>query len=136
MGELMSSELIGDWSEFDGIIGVTLVLTEHIGVAVITLGGLLSLALAWKATKTGDADFYTYYRRYLGRSIVLGLEILVASDIIRTVSSTPQLMEVLTLGLIVLIRSFLSFMLAQELNAHSSKEARHKDKVPLNPEPS
>ncbi len=55
-------------------------------------------------------------RSYFGRSILLGLEILVAADLIRTVAVEPTLNNVLGLGLIVLIRTFLSFSLEIEID--------------------
>ena len=55
-------------------------------------------------------------RRYFGRSILLGIEILVAADLIRTVAVDPTLENVLVLGLIVLIRTFLSFSLEIEMD--------------------
>ena len=54
-------------------------------------------------------------RQNLGRGILLGLEILIAADIIRTVAITPTLDGVLVLGVIVLIRTFLSMALQVEL---------------------
>lgn len=59
---------------------------------------------------------YTEFRRALGRSILLGLELLVAADIIRTVAITPTLESVAVLGGIVLIRTFLSFSLELEIS--------------------
>ena len=55
-------------------------------------------------------------RLYFGRSILLGLEVLVAADLIRTVAVEPTLHNVLVLGLIVLIRTFLSFSLEIEID--------------------
>jgi len=58
---------------------------------------------------------YSMYRQDLGRAILLGLEFLVAGDIIRTVVVSPTLDNVLVLGLIVLIRTFLSMALQLEV---------------------
>ena len=58
---------------------------------------------------------YHRYRKRLGRSILLGLELLVAADIIRTVAVAPTFESVGVLGLIVLIRTFLSFSLELEI---------------------
>jgi uncharacterized membrane protein len=55
------------------------------------------------------------YRANLGRGILLGLELLVAADIIGTVAITPSLESLSVLGLIVLIRTFLSFSLEIEI---------------------
>jgi len=62
-----------------------------------------------------DVNTYRRYRQQLGRSILLGLELLVAADIIRTVALTPTLTSVAVLAGIVLIRTFLSFSLELEI---------------------
>lgn len=58
---------------------------------------------------------YRTYRRQLGRSIILGLEFLIAGDIIRTVVVADTLENIAVLGLIILIRSFLSITLHLEV---------------------
>ena len=60
-------------------------------------------------------DVYDWYRQALGRAILLGLELLVAADIIGTVAVRPTLETVGVLALIVLVRTFLSFTLELEL---------------------
>ena len=64
------------------------------------------------------ATRYERYRRDVGRAILLGLEFLVAADIVRTVAFTPSMESVLVLALIVAIRTFLSWSLALELDGH------------------
>jgi uncharacterized membrane protein len=56
------------------------------------------------------------YRQNLGRAILLGLELLVAGDIIKTVAVSPTLQNMAVLGAIVIIRTFLSFSLELEIN--------------------
>ena len=85
------------------------------GVVVIVLGGLAATALAGTRLVARDVDTYRRYRQQLGRSILLGLELLVAADIIRTVAVTPTLASVAVLAGIVLIRTFLSFSLELEI---------------------
>ncbi len=58
---------------------------------------------------------YTSCRQNLGRAILLGLEFLVAGDIVRTVGVEPSLRSIVVLGLVVLVRTFLSFTLEVEL---------------------
>ncbi|WP_345409910.1 DUF1622 domain-containing protein [Nonomuraea salmonea] len=60
-------------------------------------------------------DAYQRYRKGLGRAILLGLEFLVAADIIRTVAISPTFASVGVLAVIVLVRTFLSFSLEVEL---------------------
>lgn len=63
----------------------------------------------------GTGIGYRRYREDLGRAILLGLEVLVAADIVRTVAFTPTLDSVMVLALIIAIRTFLSWSLALEL---------------------
>jgi uncharacterized membrane protein len=63
----------------------------------------------------GRAGVYRMIRSYFGRTMLLGLEVLVAADLIRTVAVDPTMQNVLVLGLIVLIRTFLSFSLEIEM---------------------
>lgn len=84
------------------------------GVAVIVCGALLAAALT-VTRRSGQPNRYESFRRQLGRSILLGLEFLVAADIIRTVAITPTPTSVAVLGGIVLIRTFLSFSLQLEM---------------------
>jgi uncharacterized membrane protein len=86
------------------------------GVAVIVVGVLAATVLAGAGARGGVPGGYRRYRQRLGRSILLGLELLVAADIIRTVAVTPTLTSVAVLGGIVLIRTFLSFSLEVEIS--------------------
>jgi uncharacterized membrane protein len=90
---------------------------EVTGVAIIVIGALaatLSFIHAGLVTVGWPAAFHRY-RANLGRGILLGLELLVAADIIGTVAVTPSIENLLVLGLIVLIRTFLSFSLEVEI---------------------
>lgn len=78
----------------------------------LALGGHQPRQLSAGSEKLG---FYRSYRQLLGRSILLGLELLVAADIIRTVAVTPTFVSVGVLAIIVLIRTFLSFSLELEI---------------------
>lgn len=93
--------------------GVGLII-DGAGVLVIVLG-LLIAAARFILSGTQAADPYRVLRQDLGRGILLGLELLVAADIIRTVAVDPNLQNVMVLGLIVLIRTFLSMALQVEL---------------------
>jgi uncharacterized membrane protein len=86
------------------------------GVLVIVLGVLASTVKAAVRWARGDrSSVYASFRSQLGRSILLGLELLVGADIVRTVAVTPTLGSVLALGLVVVIRTFLSFSLELEI---------------------
>ena len=86
------------------------------GVAVLLIGFVLGAVRSLSAYLDGRGEAaYDMVRRYFGRSILLGIEVLVAADLIRTVAVDPTMENVLVLGLIVLIRTFLSFSLEIEL---------------------
>jgi len=90
---------------------------EALGAATLLGGLFLSLGLAIRSlrrTRRG-ADAYRVLRQSFGGAILLGLEILVAADLVRTVAVAPTLSNVGTLALIVLIRTFLSFSLEIEI---------------------
>jgi uncharacterized membrane protein len=91
---------------------------DAVGVAVIALGALISAVGAVRRLHAGTADVYRTFREQLGRSILLGLEFLVAADIIRTVAVTPDARSVAILAGIVLIRTFLSFSLQLEVTGY------------------
>ncbi len=88
---------------------------DGIGVFVIIGGALVVTArlVLHRAQNTGN--YYSLYRQDVGRAILLGLEFLIAGDIIRTVVVAPTIQNVLALGLIVLIRTFLSLSLQLEI---------------------
>lgn len=85
------------------------------GVIVIAVGAVIAFAGAVIRFTRREADVYRRLRELLGRTILLGLELLVAGDIVRTVAAKPTLTSVAVLGGIVLIRTFLSFSLEVEI---------------------
>lgn len=85
------------------------------GVGAILVGGLAATITAARSARQHRPGVYRSFRRQLGRSILLGLELLVAADIIRTVAVTPTLGSIGVLAGIVLIRTFLSFSLELEI---------------------
>ncbi|HRO31436.1 MULTISPECIES: DUF1622 domain-containing protein [Micrococcaceae] len=104
--------------EFQGAMEAVGKAVDIAGVVAIVVGIAVASFIAAGALlgKGPDrTDVYHQYRRRLGRSILLGLELLVAADIIRTVAVTPTFASVGVLALIVLIRTFLSFSLELEI---------------------
>lgn len=89
---------------------------DAVAVAVIVVGALFAAATTLTRHLSRDGNRYEMFRKRLGRSILLGLDFLVAADIIRTVAITPTVESVLVLGGIVLIRTFLSFALELEIS--------------------
>jgi uncharacterized membrane protein len=88
---------------------------EIAGVALI-VGGLALASGRYLALRGDAATRYQRYRHDLGRAILVGLEVLVAADIVRTVAFTPTMDSVAVLAMIVAIRTFLSWSLALELD--------------------
>ena len=91
---------------------------EVIGIVTLVVGMVIAIARAG-VVLVGSQDAeqaYRVVRTVFGRSILLGLEFLVAADIIRTVAVEPSLENVAVLGVIVLIRTFLSFSLEVEID--------------------
>ena len=86
---------------------------EALGVAIITIGGLIGIVGAAR-TATSPAEFYVHAREGFARPLLLGLEILVAADIIETITIDRSLESIASLGLLVLIRVILSFSLEAE----------------------
>ena len=86
------------------------------GVAVVVIGATAAVIAAAVHAIQHQSRVYQRLRQQLGQSILLGLELLVAADIIRTVAVTPTLLSVLVLAGIVLIRTFLSFSLELEIS--------------------
>jgi uncharacterized membrane protein len=94
-------------------VNVAASLFEAAGTFVMTIGTLVALLVTLR--DRDRADVYKAFRNRLGRAIILGLELLVAADILRTISTQPTITKVAVLGGIVLIRTFLSFSLEVEL---------------------
>ena len=114
----------------DVIEGVGKVI-DAIGVAVIVIGIVVAAAVVWRRTLMRREPIYNDFRHRLGRAILLGLELLVAGDIIRTVAATPTLESVGVLAGIVAIRTFLSFSLEVEISGRWpwQKPARQDSEV-------
>ncbi len=104
-------------STFRQVMEVIGTAVDGVGVLAVVVGALIAtgrfLMRGWGG-RTGAS--YHLYRQDIGRAILLGLEFLVAGDIIRTVVVAPTLENVIILGLIVLIRTFLSMALQLELD--------------------
>jgi uncharacterized membrane protein len=90
---------------------------EVLGVAVLAIGSVWGIAGYLIALARGERrSAYEDLRHTIGRAILLGLEILIIADIVKTVTIDPSLESALSLGLIVVVRTFLSFSLEIELD--------------------
>jgi uncharacterized membrane protein len=92
-------------------IGMTI---DAAGVVVIVIGVAIAFVIAAVRLSRHESDVYRRFRQRLSQAILLGLELLVAGDIVRTVATSPSLTSVAILASVVLIRTFLSFSLEVE----------------------
>lgn len=121
---MSSSEALGyvrgiiEWAALAiDLLGAIIIVT---GVIKVTLmPGTLRYLFA-----QGRTGAYESYKHQLGRSLLLGLEFLVAGDVVRTVALEPTLNNVAVLGILVLIRTFLSWSLAVEIEGRWPWQAR------------
>jgi uncharacterized membrane protein len=103
---------------YDHVISDIVKVVEAMGAAIMVAGGLW--AFVYAAIQAMDAgarpSVYRQLRRRLGRVILLGLEVLIIGDIVRTIIVDPTLRSVAVLGIIVIIRIVLSFSLEVEID--------------------
>jgi len=100
------------YREIMELIGRTV---DAVGVLIIVAGAVIATVRFALVHEREPGHGYRSYRQDLGRAILLGLEFLIAGDIIRTVVVAPTLENVLILALIVIIRTFLSMTLQLEV---------------------
>jgi uncharacterized membrane protein len=103
---------------FDDVISEVVKVVEAFGAGIIVLGGLAAfLVFASRALRPATSrESYDELRRTLGRCILVGLEVLIIADIVRTIIVDPTLESVAVLGIIVVIRIALSFSLEVEID--------------------
>jgi len=110
-----------------GAIEWAALVIEILGALVI-VAGVIRLAVTRGTIrflfKLDEAGAYSSYKHQMGRSLLLGLDFLVAGDVVRTVALEPTLINVAVLGLLVLVRTFLSWSLAVELEGHWPWQSR------------
>lgn len=107
---------------------------ELVGVGVLAVGSVIAFARFFISLirLRSRSVAYRHLRLYLGRSIVIGLELLIAADIIRSVAIDPTFATVGVLGLIVLVRTFLSWSIDVEINGEWpwQRSRLHKNEPP------
>ena len=96
---------------FDGVATAF----EVIGVLAMIVGFVVAFIVAGRRALQRDSSAFTVLRNALGGAILLGLEILVAADLIRTITSKPSLTDVGVLAIIVLLRTVLSMSIQIEV---------------------
>jgi uncharacterized membrane protein len=94
------------------IIGTSV---DGVGVCIVVGGAFFATVRLAVRRAHRAGNYYVWYRQDVGRAILLGLEFLIAGDLIRTVVVAPTMQNVVVLGLIVLIRTFLSLSLQLEI---------------------
>jgi uncharacterized membrane protein len=100
---------------FNDVIEKTGMAIDAAGVVVIVTGAAIAFVIAAVRLSRRESEVYRRFRQQLGQTILLGLELLVAGDIVRTVAASPSLTSVAILAAIVLIRTLLSFSLEVEI---------------------
>lgn len=116
---------------FEEIMEIAARTFEVLGVTVITLGLVYAVVRAAR-DNIGSQAFFVHARRNFGRPLVLGIEILVAADIIETITVDRSLDAAVILAILVLVRVVLSFSLDIEIDGmlpwrRAEYEARHGD---------
>lgn len=96
------------------LVAVVAGILEGLGIGVVITGAVIAAVSLYRERKTGRTA-YEHARATLGRGTLLGLELLVAADIVNTVAIDPTLESVAVLAGIVLVRTFLSLSLEVEI---------------------
>ncbi|WP_373059047.1 DUF1622 domain-containing protein [Zunongwangia sp. H14] len=109
-------------------IEYTAKIIEAAGIISIIVGTVLALGKFIFSMQKGGQRSYRLLRQELGKGILLGLEILVAGDIIATVVTEPTMNRVLALGVIVLIRTFLSLSIELEIEGKFPWQRKDSEK--------
>lgn len=103
------------------LIEIAALAIELLAVAIIViavLAGMVRYLGSMSRDRGKIEERFAGYRLVLGRALLLGLEILVAADIVKTVVLDPSVQSVAVLGLLVLIRVFLGWSLIVEMEGH------------------
>ncbi|MDQ6816343.1 MAG: DUF1622 domain-containing protein [Actinomycetota bacterium] len=113
-------------AHFKNAVDVVSKVIDGAGVLVIVVGLLVATGVFALAERSSDQRplAYRLYRQEVGKSILLGLEFLVAADIIRTVAVAPTFRGVGVLAIVVAVRTFLSFALDVELDGRWPWQSR------------
>lgn len=103
---------------YEHVISEIVKVVEAVGAGIMVVGGFGSFVVfAWQVRYPATVEgSYHGLRRNLGRCILLGLEVLIVADIVRTIIVDPTIESVAVLGIIVVIRILLSFALEVEID--------------------
>ena len=121
-------------NEFKAIVANIAYGIEAVGVIVIVIGSVVgTLRILPQLKARAMSEIYHEYRQVIGRSILLGLEFLIAGDVIRTVIVSHTLTDVAALALMVLVRAFLSLTLTVEIEGKLPWVKRGERSTPKKP---
>ena len=115
---------LGLWAANGGDAGLgqfvrmVVFLLEATGTATILIGAALAVLRFGRRSMAGDEAAYRSFRAELGRSILLGLEFLVAADILKSLVIDPRIGDLIVLAGLIGVRTFLSVSLGVEINGH------------------
>lgn len=118
IAETPVAEEAGGWlTSIEAVIENAALMIEILAVFIIIAGTVVATVAYAGMLVKGERGLsgYERYKVRMGRALLLGLEILVAADIVRTVALDPSLTNVAVLGVLVLIRTFLSWSLVVEI---------------------
>jgi uncharacterized membrane protein len=115
------SDLVIQWTEI-AIIGI-----EFLAVIIISVTIIAATVqfLVKRLSRRGPVNAYHKYRVGLARAILLGLEVLIAADVVRTVVLDSTFQSIAILGLLVLVRTFLSLVLVVEIDKRWPWQAKN-----------
>ena len=112
-------------------IEIASILVEAVAVIIILFGlvfGTIRFIVMTLQKQQTSKDRFNQYKHGLAKALLLSLEILVAADVIRTVALEPSFSNILGLGLLVVIRTFLSWSLVVEMEGHWPWQPRSSEK--------
>jgi uncharacterized membrane protein len=113
-----------EWIEYAALAIEILAVVVIVGAIFYAMGHYLFQA----TIRPENEDLYKQLKARLGKALILGLEILVAADIVRTVALEATLQSVAVLGLLVLIRTFLSWGLVVEIEGRWPWQAEREER--------
>ena len=127
----LTSEIGADILDWIELAALLIEVLAVIIILVSVLYGTVNFLIRTYLKKVALGERFTEYKHTLGRALLLGLEILVAADVVRTVALEATLLSVAVLGLLVLIRTFLSWSLVVEIEGRwpwqPGEEDRHEE---------
>ena len=116
------------------LVEMAVLLIEVLAVLVILVATIFGTMRYVVHFLSRVPESYEHYRGQLGKSLLLGLQLLVAADVVRTVALQPTLDNVVVLGLLVLVRTFLSWSTVVEIEGRWPWRSLTQDAQPEPPD--